>query len=90
MSEQPILTRNEWRRLSLSACGLPALAGAVDDLIADVRFHDRNKQERLSGLVAALLSLTQSVEEAVTKLDEEETRKYLASMPKLEAPPTAD
>lgn len=86
----PTLSRNEWRRLSLSAYGLTALAGAVDDLIADVRFHDRDKQDRLSGLVAALLSLTQSVEETITKLDEEENRKYLASMPKLEEPPTAD
>ena len=89
MSE-PTLTREAWRRLTLSAYGLTALAGAVDDLIADVRFHDRDKQDRLSGLVAALLSLTQSVEETITKLDEEENRKYLASMPKLEEPPTAD
>ena len=68
----PTLSRNEWRRLSLSAYGLTALAGAVDDLIADVRFHDRDKQDRLSGLVAALLSLAQSVEETITELDDAE------------------
>ena len=90
MSE-PTLTREAWRRLTRSACGLVALAGTLDDLIGEARgMEDRETRGRLHGLTGALLSLAQSVEETITKLDEEENRKYLASMPKLEEPPTAD
>ena len=72
MSE-PTLTREAWRRLTRSACGLVALAGTLDDLIGEARgMEDRETRVRLHGLTGALLSLAQSVEEAIIELDDAE------------------
>ena len=73
MSEQPILTREAWRRLTRSAYGLTALAGTLDDLIGEARgMEDRDKRDRLHGLTGALLSLAQSMEETIIELDDAE------------------
>ena len=70
---EPTLTREAWRRLTRSACGLVALAGTLDDLIGEARgMEDRETRGRLHGLTGALLSLAQSMEETIIELDDAE------------------
>lgn len=61
----PTLTREEWRRLTLYAYGLTALAETVDDLVGDGP-SDREERERLHGLTAAILSIAQSMQDVVS------------------------
>ena len=68
---EPTITREAWRRLTLSATGLTALAFTLDDMTG-LATMDRKERERLHGLTAALLSLTQSVEETIIELDDAE------------------
>ena len=68
---EPTITREAWRRLTLSAYGLKALAYTLDDMTG-LAPMDREERERLHGLTAALLSLTQSVEETIIELDDAE------------------
>ena len=70
MSE-PTITREAWRRLTLSACGLTALAFTMDDLIG-LTPMEREARERLHGLTAAVLSLAQAMEETIIELDDAE------------------
>ncbi len=84
MSE-PALTREAWRRLTLSATGLTALAFTVDDMIG-LAPTDRKERERLHGLSAALLSLTRSVEEAIIELDDAEIWRAPMFVQEEEAP----